>query len=311
MSVNIKVKEFEETGNTPITILSKILLQANFATSRLQENNERISILKPYEVFLDLSSKLLGVAETFLDIITKGKDPVSAFSLMRIMADYLCSLVLIYENNDVDEISFRYFLYILDSQKLRFKNLKEIPEYDGRINRQEYDALCKQMIDARNNAKDAIQFCISQLDKHPYKNINEKLFQQIVKTTGGWKYKDFSTEMTISTKKVPLHSWRELYHFLDDREAISSFVSYCSQYVHGLGNTLLLTADEEFMYPITCLGIMLAGRYIRLIKNIYGEEYISSLIEDGCHEYAKELICFLKHFDNNNGLDNLYADEKP
>lgn len=305
MSVNIKVKEFEETGNTPVTVLSKILLQANFATLRLQENNEGISILKPYEVFLDLSSKLLGVAETFLDIITKGKDPVSAYSLMRVIADYLCSLVLIYENNNVDERSFRYLLYILDSQKLRFKNLKVIPEYDGRIGRQEYDALCKQMKDARDNANEAIQFCISQLNKHPYKTINERLFQDIVKTTGGWKYKEFSSNATNSTGRVSLYSWRELYSFLDDRETISSFVSFCSQYVHGLGNALLLTSDEEFMYPITCFGIMLVGRYIRLIKNIYGEEYVSGLIDEGCKEYVSAMICAFKHLNEMNMSNNV------
>jgi len=49
---------------------------------------------------------------------------------------------------------------------------------------------------------------------------------------------------------------------------------------------------------------MLVGRYIRLIKNIYGEEYVSGLIDEGCQEYVSAMICAFKHLNEMNMSNN-------
>ena len=198
---------------------------------------------------LRLGSNFLNVADTFLSIAKTKKDTNSAFALFRVQADYLATLLLIFEGKSEDETKFRYLLYLLDGVSQRADSLEVIPQYNNDISQEDYNALVTQMTNAKQNAETILDFCYEAIDKLPYKTINPTLFDKIVKNKQ-WKYKEFTNEKTL-----------------------------CSHYVHGNVNSLLSDIDEDAFDPIIHFNTVLIIRYIKMLKVLWGEDRINDIIE--------------------------------
>lgn len=274
MSVNIKIPSFEASGETAISIFSKLLFIAKTVTNYLISYKGNFDVKDAVSFMLKVGDNFLNIAETFFDIAKTRRDSNSAFALFRVQADYLATLLLIFEGNSEDETKFRYLLYLIDGVSQRAESLKDIPQYNGDISKKDYDALVRQMTDAKENAQYVLDFCYNAINSHPYKQVNSKLFDKIV-SNKQWKYKEFNDTLT----KYEFFQWKDLYFLIDKRPDVASFISLCSHYVHGNVNSLLSDTEDDVFDPIVHFNAILIERYIEMLKTLYGKEEINKIIE--------------------------------
>lgn len=272
MGVNIKIPYLEATGETQITLFNKVHFIARTITDYLISQKGDFVVADPVSFLLKLGNNFLNVADTFIDVVRAKKDSNSAYSLFRIQADYLATLLLIFEGKCEDEVKFRYLLYLIDGLSQRVESLEEIPQYNGDIAKEDYDALVLQMTNAKDNAEQTLKFCHLEIGKHPYKTINPVLFDKILNKKQ-WKYKEFT-----NSAKYEFFQWKDLYSLIDKRPDIAAFISLCSHYVHGNVNSLLSGSDDEDFDPIVHFNIVLIDRYIKLLKSLYGEKTIKDIV---------------------------------
>lgn len=274
MGVNIKIPSLEASGESTSSIFIKFFTIARKVTDYLLSDKGSYEVKDAVSFMLKVGDNFLKIAETFFDIAIKRKDSNSAFALFRVQADYLATLLLIFEGKSEDESKFRYLLYLLDGLSQRAESLQDIPEYNGYISKNDYDALVKQMKEAKKNAIEVLEFCRSTLDRHPYKQLNPKLFDKIV-TNKQWKYKEFNETLS----KYEFYQWKDLYFLIDNRSDIASFISLCSHHIHGNVNSLLSDFSDDVFDPIVNFNAILIERYIEMLKNLYGQENIKKIIE--------------------------------
>ena len=242
--MNIKLPYMEKSGESQISVFSKTHFIATTVTNYLISEKGGFFVNDAVSFLLKLGSNFLNVAETFFSIAKSKKDTNSAFALFRVQADYLATLLLIFEGKSEDETKFRYLLYLLDGISQRADSLEVIPQYKGDISQEDYNALVVQMTNAKQNAQTILDFCYNAIDKHPYKTLNQTLYDKIVKNKQ-WKYKEFSAEKT----SYEFFKWQDLYPLIDKRPDVASFISLCSHHVHGNVNSLLSDIDDDTFAP--------------------------------------------------------------
>lgn len=271
--MNIKLPYMEKSGESQISVFSKTHFIATTVTNYLISEKGGFFVNDAVSFLLKLGSNFLNVAETFFSIAKSKKDTNSAFALFRVQADYLATLLLIFEGKSEDETKFRYLLYLLDGISQRADSLEVITQYKGDISQEDYNALVVQMTNAKQNAQTILDFCYNAIDKHPYKTLNQTLYDKIVKNKQ-WKYKEFSAEKT----SYEFFKWQDLYPLIDKRPDVASFISLCSHHVHGNVNSLLSDIDDDTFDPIIHFNTVLIMRYLEMLKKLWGESKIKDII---------------------------------
>lgn len=271
--MNIKLPYMEKSGESQISVFSKTHFIATTVTNYLISEKGGFFVNDAVSFLLKLGSNFLNVAETFFSIAKSKKDTNSAFALFRVQADYLATLLLIFEGKSEDETKFRYLLYLLDGISQRADSLEVIPQYKGDISQEDYNALVVQMTNAKQNAQTILDFCYNAIDKHTYKTLNQTLYDKIVKNKQ-WKYKEFSAEKT----SYDFFKWQDLYPLIDKRPDVASFISLCSHHVHGNVNSLLSDIDDDTFDPIIHFNTVLIMRYLEMLKKLWGESKIKDII---------------------------------
>nr|WP_304651474.1 hypothetical protein [Bacteroides acidifaciens] len=271
--MNIKLPYMEKSGESQISVFSKTHFISTTVTNYLISEKGGFFVNDAVSFLLKLGSNFLNVAETFFSIAKSKKDTNSAFALFRVQADYLATLLLIFEGKSEDETKFRYLLYLLDGISQRADSLEVIPQYKGDISQEDYNALVVQMTNAKQNAQTILDFCYNAIDKHPYKTLNQTLYDKIVKNKQ-WKYKEFSAEKT----SYEFFKWQDLYPLIDKRPDVASFISLCSHHVHGNVNSLLSDIDDDTFDPIIHFNTVLIMRYLEMLKKLWGESKIKDII---------------------------------
>jgi len=267
--VKVSITEMEETGNTPETAFSQIMLLAESATKSLSVGHRKNDLTDAIGTLLYLGQNFLKQAQSLQTLAEQEQDAVSCYGLIRMQADNLCVMYRIYANKDEVETTFRYLLYFLDGNRKRKETLSFDYQYDGYCSKEEYESIHNQVISARANAESMIETCLRLLDNHPYKTLNPTLFQKIIDNSD-WKYESFDATLT----KPKTQYWKDLYSLIDIRPNMQSFYSYTSQYVHGLSNSLLLDESTDIFYSIKCFGISLLGKYWELLNLLFGKQIV-------------------------------------
>lgn len=265
----VSIPEMEETGNTPETAFSQIMLLAESATKSLSVGHRKNDLTDAIGTLLYLGQNFLKQAQSLQTLAEQEQDAVSCYGLIRMQADNLCVMYRIYANKDEVETTFRYLLYFLDGNRKRKETLSFDYQYDGYCTKEEYESIHNQVISARANAESMIETCLRLLDNHPYKTLNPTLFQKIIDNSD-WKYESFDATLT----KPKTQYWKDLYSLIDIRPNMQSFYSYTSQYVHGLSNSLLLDESTDIFYSIKCFGISLLGKYWELLNLLFGKQIV-------------------------------------
>lgn len=292
--MRIEVPEMKACGSTPFDLFQQVITIDESIVETLSERHSMNSIHDGVGILMNLSHKFLQIGRSFQLLATKGDDNVSCNSLLRIQADYLATMFLIFGAPTKDETIFRYLLYFLDGfhkrrNSLLTNNIKPVNE--------ELSRLKQNIDDAIENCDGGIKECEKELNNHPYKRVNEKLFKDILKNRQ-WKYKTFDS----SLKKNEHYKWEDLYQLLDGRDSISSYYSYLSQYVHGLSNTLILEEKVD-SYSLFCFEICLLARFKELLERLYGKEEIFEVINNVFTKNLETYVSFLKKTINNKNID--------
>lgn len=266
--MRISVPEFECFDGSYIKSLKASTCLLDYEVERLsyRYSSNAIDNIKGYIVtFL---SRLTKSLHTLIYIIEERKDYVVANSIIRMLADNVATLQLIYGSNDINELFFRHYLYVLDGCKTRFNVLPKSINKNEKITESEYNALKNQIEEARNNCKEAMDTIHNILKEHPYHKIHPEAFSRI-EADKNWKYKELSTK----EKKKNEYSWKDMYLLLDEKKSMASFFSYLSQYVHGLSiSNIIIDNNIESFEPIIGIGIFLTGKIKLLTEQIFFDE---------------------------------------
>lgn len=219
---------------------------------------------------LEFCRKTLVQATTLVKVANEREDYNTTCSLVRMLADNVSIIRLIYgETNTVEKI-LRHLLYVMDGVSTRNEYLKIYPkEYDGTIPRDTYEALCVQVQEAKNNAVGCIEFCTNAIKVLPIYVEHQPSIDELVKYRN-WKYKTID-----KPKNKDAYTWNEMYQLLDVKDKGYMF-SYFSQYVHGLSiSNIALNDKDDFETPLA-FAFSLVGwvfNYLRREYEPYIEEY--------------------------------------
>lgn len=187
-------------------------------------------------------TKLLRSLTTFHNLLTEKKDLMTTMCLIRIFADNIVTIRLIY-NEDNDNSNFRYFLFLLDGFTQQKKLL---------LKRRENTANATLIDSSLDKINTGMEFCIDEIEKHPYMTKNPSLTHKLIKDKA-WRFKEFE-----NCDKYKNYTYSELYgKYLDNEKNVSLYFSYYSQFIHGLSISNLLENEDITFTALSYEGVNL------------------------------------------------------
>ncbi len=219
---------------------------------------------------ISLCSTLNNIWLSFENVLIKRHDCVSACCLLRVIADYLSTVNVIFNAPTEDDMRFRYYLYFLDGSSDREKKLKEslkkssIKDFSGTT----FNKIKQQVENAIISDTSIIQTCIEKLQTHPYRQLNEELFNYILNKKL-WKY----TKFEEGKRKVDKMSWTDMYGKIFKGSFTETFFSFISQYIHGMSYCASYNEDKtNEINSIYKLGTEVFFKYSKLLQGIFKSE---------------------------------------
>lgn len=210
---------------------------------------------------LEFCRKVLIQADSLVDVAKKREDYCTVCSLVRMLADNIATINLVYCRQDDDERILRHLLYVLDGIHVRHRLLNEREvKYDGKIPKETFEALHLQVEDAKRNAEGCIKYCVDTIKKSPYYTLSQTDLEELI-SRRNWKFKRI-------TKPKEAYSWKEMYAMLEIKTADEMF-PYLSQYVHGLSvSNISLNDVDDFDAPLS-FAICLLGWLFNFLRRLY------------------------------------------
>lgn len=205
--------------------------------------------------------KVLQQASTLVKVAREREDYNTVCALVRMQADNIAAINLIYNADDDEEKVLRHLLYVMDGVSARYDMLAGTTmSYDGKIPRETYDALYKQVQGAIGNAAHCLAFCESEIKKRPVYATHPSEVEALIKNRN-WKYKE------ITSPKLA-YKWKDLYESLDIKRGMDMF-PYLSQYVHGLSiSNIILNDPDDFDAPLSFEACLL-GWLLNYLRKMY------------------------------------------
>ncbi len=289
--VHISIPEFDEAGLTYEECFRMIFVFLKHEVFHLKNihSSECIDDLEAYP--LQIASRVLKTACILHSIIERDKDYVVANAVVRIIADSIATLYLIYQS-DEDKIILRHYLYIMDGVCNRLKNLSQRMEYDKRINEAEFRALENQVTESKRNYEGAYQHCILQIHSLSLYDGNKYAIDNLIKNCN-WKFKTISS----SSNNKNQYNWKDMYKILN-MNCDSGLFSFLGEFVHGLSTSnMVFEIDGVCFEPIYGTSIALLGRlndfinaYYEMDIPIIRDKMISSLVDEGMPNHYVEYM---------------------
>ena len=290
--VHISIPEFDEAGLTYEECFRMILVFIKHEVFHLKNihSSDCIDDLAAYP--LQIASRVLKTAYTLHSIIERDKDYIVANAVVRIIADSIATLYLIYQS-DRDKIILRHYLYIMDGVCNRLKNLSQRMEYDKRINEAEFRVLEEQVTESKRNYEGAYQHCILQMHSLPLYDGNKYAIDNLIKNCN-WKFKTISS----SSNNKNQYNWKDMYKILN-MNCDPGLFSFLGEFVHDLSTSnMVFETDRVFFEPIYGISIALLGRlndfinaYYEMDIPIIRDKMISGLVDEGMpNHYVEYLI---------------------
>lgn len=217
--------------------------------------------------------------QTFFKCYATQIDVLSANSFMRIFADHISSLILIYETGSEAETILRHYLSVADSCETELEALRELKKSKN-INEEGRKIVQQEII-----TKEAVcQHCIDSIKALPIystkKDIIDNLIQGNKKGYGkfNWKYLNLQT-YDIKNYKSCSYSFLRLY--TEKLSLRSQHIVLLSQYVHGLAGSVPITNNiivEAKMKALAQLLLMSFSHFLWRKYNAYPTEMERDLI---------------------------------
>ena len=80
----------------------------------------------------------------------------------------------------------------MDGVNNRLKYLPNSVDYDNKISKSEYDALCKQIESSKNNCNGTINHCVSEIHSLSFYHGQMYVIDELIKSQN-WKFKTFGS----------------------------------------------------------------------------------------------------------------------
>ena len=265
--MKIPIPEVAERFGSIDNAICSVIRHCNVIIEKAKEVCPSTSVNDVPGYALEFCRKTLVQATTLVKVAHEQEDYNTTCSLVRMLADNVSIIRLIYGSEDTEEKILRHLLYVMDGASLRYEYLKNRPkDYDGKIPKEVYDKLCNQIHESKNNASDCIDFCTNEIKARPGYSSKQQCFEELIKYRN-WKFK------TID-KPTPqkAYSWKEMYEKLNVNEA-SEIFPFFSQYVHGLSlSNIVLEIKDNFEAPLA-FAFSLVGWIFNFLRKEY-EPYI-------------------------------------
>ncbi len=215
--------------------------------------------------------------DTFLKVVVKHKDYVTANCIMRMLGDCVAVFHLIYMEPDDNIRLLRHCLYVIDGAE---RNLEVLPKYTIK------DGLPENEI---NEANKLIEFNVEHrkriireaqdiLDVLRDKMSDKNAFDKIVKDRN-WKFRELKDYNKIKNNQ---YQWRELYEQIDYSDDFD-LLSYVSQFAHGLSmSNLVIDLNERNFVSVIGEALGLLDSMYQYTFNFFWEDsidIINGLIE--------------------------------
>ena len=216
---------------------------------------------------LEFCRKMLVQATTLVKVAREREDYNTVCSLVRIMADNVAILKLIYGADDKEEKELRHLLYVMDGVATRYEYLKDKPKpYDGNISKEAYETLSTRVWEIKDNAIGCINFCTNAIKARPNYSVKPQCYDKLI------RYRNWRFKLIDKPKPQNSYSWNDMYNLLNINNNGYIF-SFLSQYVHGLSiSNLELNDGDDFEAPLVFAFSLLAIIYYFLRKEY--EPYI-------------------------------------
>lgn len=237
---------------------------------------------------LEFCKKVLIQSSTLVKVAREREDYNTVCSLVRMLADNVATINLVYNSSDNEERIMRHLLYVLDGVTERYKYLKDrtVP-YDGRIPKESIDALRHQVERARDNAAGCIDYCERSIKALRVYSSNGGDIDILIKNKN-WKYKQI---VSPSKKDDNSYKWKDMYGLLPIRK-MDEMMPFFSQYVHGLSISNIATSDpDDYDAPLS-IAVCLLGWLFSFLRKVY-EPYIGEYTWADIDRMAPGLIDML------------------
>lgn len=279
--MRIPIRGVDERFENTEDVLEYILRFCNLIVEKAKQvyPNPAINDIPAYA--LEFIHKVLIQASTMVKISRDREDYNTVCALVRILADNIASINLIYGSEYTEEKTLRHFLYIIDGVSLRYKLLNGHPmQYDGTIPQESFDALKTQVEGAKENADNCICFCTDAIKMLPVYVMRGSEVDTLIRTKN-WKFK------TVDKPKEN-YTWKEMYGMLNIKEGQDMF-SFFSQYVHGLSVSNIATGHkDDFQAPLS-FAVCLVGWLLNFLRKEY-EPHIEAYTMADIKKLAPELF---------------------
>ncbi len=234
---------------------------------------------------LDFCRKVLIQATTLVKVAREEDDYNTVCSLVRILADNIATLNLVYDFPNEQEKILRHLLYVLDGVTERYNYLKDRKMiYDERIPIETFEALKHQVERARDNSAGCIDYCKERIKTLPLYYSNRDDVDKLIQNRN-WKYKQIAPN---SKKDKNAYSWKEMYGLLSIKE-MDEMMPFFSQYVHGLSISNIVLGDpDDFDAPLS-FTVCLLGWLFNYLRKVY-EPHIGQYTWEDIDKMAPGLI---------------------
>lgn len=199
-------------------------------------------------------AKMMFASCSFMVIIEQTHDYSSAATILRSIADNLASYILVYHEKNKDELLLRHYLFLYDGFNTRLNGrLAIMPNTDSSIPKIEEEMLQKMVREANIKDEKAIALCLTKIRSN---NLYKKYTTELEYLINHKKWNYISLE-----KYKERNTWEKMYPLINGKESSSVYISYLSQFVHGLSSSNLIydanntnTFNELIGIGITFLG---------------------------------------------------------
>lgn len=292
MSTKISIPALDERGLSYEDFFKVLITLIKYELKYLGEKHNSTSIDDIDSYILCNVKRIYKTANTLYAVIKIEKDYTTANAILRMLADSLASLYLIYQDRQ-DLLELRHYLYIIDGIKSRLRQFPMDMKYDGKIKRDDYDSLYAQVTSSKRNYEDAYSHCVEKLHSGQFYKGYAAIIDKLIEC-GNWKFKNLSA-FNMSNNK---YSWSELYRRLTPFTNNDNF-SFLSEYVHGLSTcNLSFEIDNAVFEPLYGIATSLLGLLLNFIntqfekeQNVIRTRLANALFDENMPEgYAEQVI---------------------
>lgn len=248
-------------------------------------------------------TKIMFASCSFMTVIEKNHDYSSAATILRSIADNLASYILIYRNQNADEVALRHYLFLYDGLNTRLKSILVIkPTDDNAVSELEKEQTQQGVTAAVEDSLNGIDYSLKEIrNSILYKEYKTEIEYLIALKYDNWRFK------SLKKYKQKL-SWQEIYPLINGKESSTYFLSYLSQYVHGLGSSNLSidNTNPETFYPMIHIGITFLGKIHEFVQNDFGISKEILQKDFFSTDYGKEHLSYVNPSYLKKILKNIY-----